>query len=433
MATLRSLLALSISFACAEAGKATEIYRHGWDTVADVMGMHGKYSDPDVLPDDKSVAFIAAHYKTVTTGSGCGKSRNITLEDGALDVAARIKAANPDVLVGMYMRTDMQLEVATAGCTFITEELTAAGSAYSLRDDSGALISKNNNYLWDYTNADARALFTSYLVGVVNRTLVAGHVAAGRPAMDYVYLDGPSWTAVEGISAARNAAIGAAKYGFFTELQATFADLPGGGRNVILNGVDDPGTAAAFSATGAAGVMFDHWSILQYVNRGPGCNDPANTTCGTFNATAMDGAFDLARSAALSNLTLQVKGWVGPVIKQQGHYPPSMHTPATPAEQAAVAAERFNSELALFLLVAEDRTFWLYSWFWGFDSWVPDRSDSQTPHGFYPQAACALGAPGGPPQRVGATWTYTREYAHASVFVDLTNRTASRVDFKGSC
>jgi len=31
------------------------------------------------------------------------------------------------------------------------------------------------------------------------------------------------------------------------------------------------------------------------------------------------------------------------------------------------------------------------------------------------------------------TWTYTREYEHASVFVDLTNRSAGHVRFTGSC
>jgi hypothetical protein len=183
--------------------------------------------------------------------------------------------------------------------------------------------------------------------------------------------------------------------------------------------------------------MFDHWSILQYLQRGPqaGCGDAKNmsATCGHFNAMAMDEAFDLVRSPLLSNMTVQVKGWVGPVIKQPGHYAPQIHTPTGTAEQALVAGARFNSELALFLLVAEDHMYWMYSWFWGFDSWVPDLPDSQTPHGFFPQATCQLGAPAGPPKRDGNTWTYTREYAHASVFVDLTNRTACRVVFKGKC
>ena len=96
-------------------------------------------------------------------------------------------------------------------------------------------------------------------------------------------------------------------------------------------------------------------------------------------------------------------------------------------------ADRFNSELALFLLVAEDHMWWMYSWFWGFDSFVPGQPDSDVPKDFFPQAKCALGTPKGAPVRKAGTWTYTREYEHASVFVDLTNRTACRVDFTGSC
>ena len=142
----------------------------------------------------------------------------------------------------------------------------------------------------------------------------------------------------------------------------------------------------------------------------------------------------LARSKALKNMTLQVKGWVGPVIKQEGHYPPQMHTPMAGAERQQVAIARFNSELALFLLVAENTMYWMYSWFWGIDIWVPGQSDSQgPPAGGYPQAKCRLGAPIGPPKGPSAALTYTREYEHATVFVDLKNRSAGRVDFKGDC
>ena len=51
----------------------------------------------------------------------------------------------------------------------------------------------------------------------------------------------------------------------------------------------------------------------------------------------------------------------------------------------------------------------------------------------FPQAKCALGLPKGPPARKAGTWTFTREYEHASVFVDLTNRSAGHVHFTGSC
>ena len=40
-------------------------------------------------------------------------------------------------------------------------------------------------------------------------------------------------------------------------------DSIGKGQNLILNGLDDAEGAAEHVATGAAGSMFDHWSILQ--------------------------------------------------------------------------------------------------------------------------------------------------------------------------
>jgi hypothetical protein len=251
-------------------------------------------------------------------------------------------------------------------------------------------------------------------------------------------LDGPDWQLQPNISKARNARLQAAKMEFFADLQNQFDALPGGQRNIFLNGVDTLDTAQLFNPTGAAGVMIDHWTILQFLLTGEPMDtdqcavEPPNV-CGHFNLTAMDALFTLVRSHLLSNMTLQVKGWVGPTISQPGKWPPQMHTPAPGAERRRAMAERFNSELALFLLVAEDHMWWLYSWFWGFDSFVPGQPDSDVPQDFFPQAKCQLGAPAGPPVRKGDTWTYTRAYEHASVFVDLTNRTACRVDFTGEC
>jgi hypothetical protein len=50
--------------------------------VADVMGMHGKFGSPDALPPASSIDFVAANYGMVTTGSGCSRSGDMTLEDG---------------------------------------------------------------------------------------------------------------------------------------------------------------------------------------------------------------------------------------------------------------------------------------------------------------------------------------------------------------
>eukprot|EP00937_MAST-01D_sp_MAST-1D-sp2_P001452 g1452.t1 len=405
------------------------VYRHKWDTVGDLMGMHGQGGQSAPA----AIEFAAAHYGMITTGAPCDSSAGaITIEDGTLAVARKLKVANPNVLVGMYWRTDFIGEIAR--CSNFTNEVNAAGDSLYLRDDNGQFVLEHGHQvMWDYENNDGTSIFSRALINVVNQTL-----ETGAPLLDYLYLDGPDWQNQPNISSVRNARLRAAKMTFFAELQKQLHVLPGGERNIILNGVDDVETAELFHPTGVSGVMIDHWSILQFLVTGEAmdvdkCSVTPPDVCGEFNKTAMDALMTLVRGNLLSNMTMQIKGWVGPTISQPGKWPPQMHTPTPGAERQQAMAERFNSELALFLLVAEDHMWWLYSWFWGFDSWVPGQPDSDVPEGFFPQSKCALGLPKAPPTRKAGAWTYTREYEHASVFVDLTNRTACRVDFTGSC
>jgi len=72
----------------------------------------------------------------------------------------------------------------------------------------------------------------------------------------------------------------------------------------------------------------------------------------------------------------------------------------------------------------------VYSWFWSWYDYVGGNELSTVPKDFFPQAKCALGAPAGP-YKSGTKNTYTRKFAHASVFVDLRNRTHSKVTFDG--
>jgi hypothetical protein len=64
----------------------------------------------------------------------------------------------------------------------------------------------------------------------------------------------------------------------------------------------------------------------------------------------------------VSNFTVQIKGWPGPIIHQKDLYPPNMVSPKTAAELQKVAGQRFNSELSFFLLVAGNLDYWIYSW-----------------------------------------------------------------------
>jgi hypothetical protein len=241
------------------------IFRHKWDTVSDVMGMHGQGGT--ALPS--SIGFAANHYGMITTAAACDREAGAsTIEDGTLALARKIKAANPATLTGMYWRTDFVGEIAS--CSNFTAELRATGNSSFLRDDNGQLaLEHGHSVMWDYSNTAGIALFARALVNVVNQTL-----SNGAPVLDYLFLDGPDWQPLPNISAARNAALRAAKMAFFADLQRQLDALPGGGRSLILNGVDTLETARLFNPTGASGVMagpgrtvasYHHISLIHFI------------------------------------------------------------------------------------------------------------------------------------------------------------------------
>ena len=69
----------------------------------------------------------------------------------------------------------------------------------------------------------------------------------------------------------------------------------------------------------------------------------------------------------------------------------------------------------------------------GFWDYVPGNPASSVGPAFYPDAGCKLGEPAGPAVRKAGTWTYDRQFAHADVHVDLTDRLASKVTFHEPC
>eukprot|EP00051_Salpingoeca_urceolata_P004756 m.67461 g.67461 ORF g.67461 m.67461 type:complete len:423 (+) comp13831_c0_seq1:1875-3143(+) len=396
--------------------QATTPLRHGWESPAAMMGMHGTYRE---TPSDGDVAFAADHYATITLGAMCGKLGSFpTIEASVLSVAKRLKAHNPNVQVGMYWRSDFALEL--ADCSSFAPEW-AAHPEWRLRNDTGQPIMRGPDYYIDFLNPEAAAFFARVLVNV--STFINGDETAPRPLLDYIYIDGdPIEKIVDhlhpGIGPARSQALVKAMYATYADIQWQL-DANGHQQWAILNGLDTAWAATTHVRTGAGGSMFDHWTILQFLH---GNN-------GSFIPDAMDQAFALATSPILANVSTKVKGWPGPIVRQKDQYPPNMHTPTTPAELQRVSAERFNSELAFFLLVADELDYWVYSWFWFWEDYVPGSSVSTVPAQFFPQAKCSLGAPTGRYTRIGKTYTYKRTFAHASVFVDLNNRTASHVSF----
>merc|ERR1711935_983670 len=130
---------------------------HSWDTVGDVMGAHGKYAT--VQPSDADIVFAATHYNWFTTGTGCSALNNatFTIEDDVHLFAARMKAVNPAVKVGMYWRSDFALELSECS-TFAAE--WNAHPEWRLKDDDGKVVGTGpSHYYLDYLQKDVRDFF----------------------------------------------------------------------------------------------------------------------------------------------------------------------------------------------------------------------------------------------------------------------------------
>ncbi len=83
-----------------------------------------------------------------------------------------------------------------------------------------------------------------------------------------------------------------------------------------------------------------------------------------------------------------------------------------------VAAERITFPLACFLVGAERNCYFCYTWGWLGEYGTFD---------WYPEFDKPLGSPTG--EAIRKDWSYQREFAHASVYVDLEKKTA-RIDWK---
>ena len=109
--------------------------------------------------------------------------------------------------------------------------------------------------------------------------------------------------------------------------------------------------------------------------------------------------------------------WQGPV-----------QMPVTTDGVRQAAADVLVQSLAPFLIVANEHVFLQYSWFYEMQDGhipCPPGIECGMPSSWYPEYAKPLGAPKGPAVNDGYVWT--REFAHASVYVDARSRAASKI------
>ncbi|MHC4198458.1 MAG: putative glycoside hydrolase [Planctomycetota bacterium] len=127
----------------------------------------------------------------------------------------------------------------------------------------------------------------------------------------------------------------------------------------------------------------------------------------------MANTIEIMRKASKAGKIIVFKGWPGFTWFSDKEMMKKPHE-----EVHRVAAERITFPLACFLVGAGENCYFCYTWGWLGEYGTFD---------WYPEFDKPLGPPKGDAIRKG--WTYRREFAHASIFVDLGKKSA-RIDWK---
>ena len=105
---------------------------------------------------------------------------------------------------------------------------------------------------------------------------------------------------------------------------------------------------------------------------------------------------------------------------------------AESADGARADAQRqLTQTLAPFLIVVEPNVFFSYAWFYGLeDGYIPCPKDVECgmPRTWFAEFSKPLGPPDRAAIQNGTVWT--RTFRHASVYVDLANRSACKIDWQ---
>ncbi len=139
---------------------------------------------------------------------------------------------------------------------------------------------------------------------------------------------------------------------------------------------------------------------------------PAGTQAGG------EGMFPTRGNTSTGN-TFHVAAWAGAQHVQES---------AEACRQAA--ADRLVESLAPFLIVVTERVFFGYGWFYNLeDGYIPcaEGVECGMPQTWFPEFSKPLGAPSGAATTDATRTVWTRRFAHATVTVDLRDRTLSRI------
>lgn len=344
-----------------------------WDRVP--LNLHFGKRTADLT--DAEIDFIARRSTLIALEKSHGVTPHGSTEVGIADSARRITQRNPAAKVLFYFNAFINWPGYDAFKTYRPD--------WTLRTAAGEIVKHpSGTPRPDPSNADFREWW-SEVVAHANRTAPLGGVfvdalpQALSPGLAKQVGDAKARTIVAGLR----------------EMLALTKRKLGPDRLVLANGLRTTDFREILDWEGIDGVMIEHFGAFK-----------------TDTPTDIKADLDSIALAAAKGKFVVIKGWPGFnwLDKEM------MQRPY--AELLQLSRERLTFPLACFLVAAQPGSHFCYSWGYREEHGMLDA---------YPEFDRPLGPP-----KADAIWqglTATREFAHASVWVDLTTKQA-RIDWR---
>ncbi|MGB7323491.1 MAG: putative glycoside hydrolase, partial [Rubripirellula sp.] len=339
-----------------------------WDRVP--LNIHFGKRTADVTDDE--IDFLASHSRFIVLEKSHGARVHGSTEAGIADTARRIVARNPDAKVLFYLNAMINWPGYEAFDSYRPE--------WTLRNTAGEIAKHSSGVPRpDPSNADFRQWWSN-VVADANRSAPLGGVfidaipQAISPALAKQVGDVKARAVVDGLR----------------EMIAMTKRKLGPEKIVLVNGLRATDYREILDWEGIDGVMIEHFGAFR-----------------STSAEDIKADLDSIALAAEKGKFVVIKGWPGfnwldREMMKRPH-----------AELLELARQRITFPLACFLVGAQPGTHFCYSW--GYTN-TDGMLDS------YPELEHPLGPP-----KSAALWdgmTATRDFEHASVSVDLSNRNA---------
>ncbi|MDF7800157.1 putative glycoside hydrolase [Pontiellaceae bacterium B1224] len=335
-----------------------------WDTVP--VYAHLANMSEDFTPEQ--LDFLAEHFDFITIEKGQAKRKHGSTEKGFAIAVQELKKRNAQAKVLFYWNAAIHIGGYEAGETF---------------PEDGRLISKQgepmtifNSSFYDLSRTD-----------VQNWWADTADMAVRELGADGIFVDAVGkFSNASRRRSLTDVKIEALNNGMVSMVQETRNKI-GPSKLLIQNGVSDtPGNIGTRLLNVTDGAMKEH-----FVSATPGKKEELAEN------------IELLQKVAKSGKVLVIKTWPGFDWRDK-------ETMSKPREERAkMAQEAITFPLACFLIVAEPYSYFCYTW--GYQG-----NDTGT-FVWYPELDKPLGPPKGDAQHKG--WKYKREFAHASVFVDI--------------